>query len=97
MPMVFLSSVGASAVADTYARTASQRIYGPLVGLRDAMIYGTARQITTTTNAADTAKAQQTAEQRWQSIGLGTLLASVIILIGAAINLIRSLPRRRRR
>ena len=42
-------------------------------------------------------QAQQTANERWQSIGLGTLTAAVIILIGAAINLIRSLPRRRRR
>ncbi len=89
-PIVLLSSAGASAVADTYARSAPDKhILGPLVGLRDGLIYQGNRQ--------PFPSAQKIGDQRWQSIALSTLLASVVILLGTAINLIRSLQRRERR
>ncbi len=89
-PVVLLSSAGASAVAETYAHSAPDKhVLGPLVGLRDSMIYQSARQ--------PSAKNQKLAVQRWQSIGLSLLLASVVVLLGAAVNLIRSLQRRERR
>lgn len=88
LPIVLLSSVSASAVAETYARSAPDRITGPLVGLRDAIIYQDARPQTATANAA-------TMNARWQSVNVGALMASVVILFGMALNLIRSLRRRR--
>jgi hypothetical protein len=90
LPIVLLSSAGASAVAETYARSAPDKhIIGPLVGLRDSIVYRAVRQ--------PQPRIQQLEMQRWQSVGLGLLLASVVILLGAAINLIRSLKRRERR
>ncbi len=89
LPIVLLSSASASAVAESYASSATDKhIVGPLVGLRDSMVYQAARQ-------SPDAKALKLADQRWQSVGLGALLASVLILVGVAINLLRSLRRRK--
>jgi hypothetical protein len=88
---VLLSSASAAAAAQSYASngTSDQRILGPLVGVRDAMLYGTERKQFTTD------KAQNLADQRWQSMGVSALFAAVIILFGAALNMIRSLAQRR--
>jgi hypothetical protein len=89
LPIVLLSSASASAVAESYASSAADKhIVGPLVGLRDSMVYQAARQ-------SPDANAAKRADQRWQSIGLGALLASVLILVGLAVNLLRSLRRRK--
>lgn len=93
LPIVLLSSAGASAAAQAYAQnqnTASKRLIGPLVGLRDAMIYQAVRQ-------PQSANVQKLTMQRWQGIGLGATLAAIVIILGAAVNMIRSLrsPQRR--
>jgi len=89
LPIVLLSSASASAAAESYASSATdKRIVGPLVGLRDSMVYQAARQ-------SPDANAAKRADQRWQSVGLGALLASVLILVGVAVNLLRSLRRRK--
>ena len=67
-----------------------QRVIGPLVGLRDAIIFQAQRQ------QSPTDKAAKLVEQRWQSIALATLVATLIILIGTAINAV-SFRRRARR
>jgi hypothetical protein len=93
LPIVLLSSAGASAAAQAYAQnTAGQRIVGPLVGLRDALVYQAVRQPQST-------NAQNLMLQRWQSVGLGAMLAATVIILGAAVNMIRSLrsPQRRAR
>jgi hypothetical protein len=93
LPIVLLSSAGASAAAQAYAQnTADKRIVGPLVGLRDAMVYQAVRQ-------PQSASAQNLTLQRWQSVGLGAMLAATVIILGAAANMIRSLrsPQRRTR
>jgi hypothetical protein len=93
LAIVLLTSAGASAVAETYVRSASetdQHLVGPLVGFRDTMIYQAVRQ-------SPSPSAQKLAAQRWQSIGLSALLASLVIVVGMVINLIRSLQRRGRR
>jgi hypothetical protein len=93
LTIVLLTSAGASAVADAYVRSASEtdgHIIGPLVGFRDTMTYQAVRQ-------SPSSSAQKLAAQRWQSIGLSALLAGVVIVVGMAVNLIRSLQRRRRR
>jgi hypothetical protein len=90
--LVLLSSAAASAVSQTYANSAADKhIIGPLVGLRDAMSYQAVRQ------PLPAGKASTLVDQRWQSIGLATLLAALIILAGAAFNVIRGLQRRGRR
>lgn len=87
--IALLSSVSASAAARAYAD--GQRIIGPLIGLRDALLYREA-------SGQYTDAAQLTQDsRRWQSIGLASLLAGLIILVGTAVNLIRSLPGRRKR
>jgi hypothetical protein len=90
--LALLSSASAAAAAQSYANSgaADQRILGPLVGVRDALIYQTERK------QFATDKALKLADQRWQSISISALFAAVIILFGAALNMIRSLPRRRR-
>ncbi len=91
--MVLLSSSAASAVAQTYATgksNADKHIIGPLVGLRDSMVYQVARNQLPTANVTRQA-------QRWQSVGLALLLATVVILLGTAINLMRRMQRRARR
>ncbi len=90
--LVLLSSAAASAVAQTYVSTSTdQHIIGPLVGLRDAISYQGVRQ------PLPAGKAAALLDQRWQSIGLATLLAALIILAGAAFNVIRGLQRRTHR
>ena len=88
--LVLLSSASASAVSSAYASSGSKRITGPLVGLRDAIVYKAVRQPGggTTLDKVD---------QRWNSIGLGTLVATLIILLGTAINMVRNVQRRVRR
>jgi hypothetical protein len=90
--LALLSSASAAAAAQSYASSGAsdQRILGPLVGVRDALLYQTERKQFTTE------KALKLADQRWQSISVSALVAAVIILFGAALNMIRSLPRRRR-
>ncbi|GEM_PF-1211468 len=93
LPIVLLSSAGASAAAQAYAQnTADKRIVGPLIGLRDAMVYQAVRQ-------PQPASVQNLTLQRWQSVGLGAMLAATVIILGAAANMIRSLrsPQRRTR
>ncbi len=92
MHVVLLSSVGASAVAASYVG-ADPHFVGPLVGLRDAMVYHAVRFPTET---AATNADRKRAEQRWQSIGLAGWLAALVILVGAALNMVRDLTRRRR-
>jgi hypothetical protein len=87
LKIVLLSSASASAVSQAYASSAATRVVGPLVGLRDAMIYQAQRQPLTD-------KAQSLSLQRWNSMALATLLAALIILLGAALNVIRNLRRR---
>jgi hypothetical protein len=87
--IILFSSVSASAVAQTYASSEGGRIVGPLVGLSDAMIYR-AQQHPLQGNE------QVFATQRWNSIALAALLASLIILIGAIIAPLRSLFTTRR-
>ena len=89
LPLVLLTTASASPAAAAYSQEG--RITGPLVGLRDALLYQEARGLFAT------AEAERVAAQRWQSTGLGALLAAVTILIGAALNMIRSLRRRNRR
>ncbi|MEP7287623.1 MAG: hypothetical protein ABI947_17860 [Chloroflexota bacterium] len=90
LKMVLLSSASASAVSQAYATSANTRIIGPLVGLRDTMIYQAQRQPLT-------GKVQILSDQRWQSIGLATLIAVLIILLGLIINVFRGLQGRSRR
>jgi hypothetical protein len=88
--LILLSSVGASAIAQTYAKADPARFGGPLVGLRDATLYFERRGLHA---GADDSLA---AAQRWQSVGLAATAAAVIVLFGAALNGIRSLRRMRR-
>jgi hypothetical protein len=87
LKIVLLSSASASAAARAYAISAEKRVIGPLVSLRDAMVYQSQRQ-------ALAGRPQLRAEQRWQSIGLATVLATLIILLGVVINVIRNFRRR---
>ncbi len=92
LKIVLLSSASASAVAQTYVSgAADHRIIGPLVGLRDALIYQAAR------NPVADDKVNVRSAQRWQSIGLGTLLAALLILIGTVYYALRGFQRRIRR
>jgi len=91
LKLVLCSSASAAATAQTYARTADRgpsNIAGVLVGLRDAIIYQTEKQLFPSTAA------QTLLNQRWQSVGLSALMAATIILFGIIINGLRSLRRR---
>ncbi len=86
--IILAAAAAADATAHTYSASLPAVIIGPLVGLRDATVYRTLRQ--PPAKAAD-AKAL---DQRWQSTGLGALVAGLIIFLGMILNLIRALRRR---
>jgi len=90
LKFVLLSSAAASTTAQTYAAANSTNIIGPLVGLRDAIVYQAARE------PAD-ARTNARIAQRWQSITLATLGTALIVVIGLVFNLMRDLRRRTRR
>jgi hypothetical protein len=87
--MVMLTSAGASAIAESYAAGRGTSIVGMLVGMRDAAIY---RRIHGLEGSAEAARV---ADQRWQSLQLGLLLAAFVLLFGMIMNTLRSLLRRR--
>jgi hypothetical protein len=89
--LILLSSVGASAIAQTYASTDPARFGGPLIGLRGATLYAERRDLRASDEDA------LTAARRWQSTGLALTAAAVAVLFGAALNGIRTLRRRRTR
>ena len=86
--LVFAVAVAADATARAYAKSRPESIVGPLVGLKDATIYRVLRQV-----AADSPEAAALL-QRWQAVGLGALVAGVLILLGAMFSIIGALRRR---
>jgi hypothetical protein len=86
--IILATSAAADATARTYSKALPQTIFGPLVGVRDATLYQALRQTPLTPNAVDRLL------QRWQSIGLGALVAAVLIVVGALFGLLNSFRRR---
>jgi hypothetical protein len=83
-------SVAADATARTYAASSPALIAGPLVGLRDALLFPALRR-------QSVAPADATlGAQRWQSTGLGALAAGLIILLGSTASIIGALRKRGR-
>ncbi|MCC7207293.1 MAG: hypothetical protein IT323_08305 [Anaerolineae bacterium] len=89
--LIVFASVGASAIAQTYAAADPARFTGPVIGLRGASLYAERRNLLVGDEDA------RLAAQRWQSTGLALTAAAVAVLFGAAINGIRTLRRRRTR
>jgi hypothetical protein len=87
LQIVLLAASGAASAAEVYA--AEERILGPMISLRDTLSYSELR------NARAAIPNAERLEDRWHSIGLGSLIGAVVILFGTAINSIRSLRRRR--
>lgn len=89
--VALLTSASAGAAARAYADlpNAKGRLLGPLVSLRDALIYQEIRGLFPNETAATRAA------QRWQSVSVGALAASLILLVGVLIGLISGLRRRR--
>ncbi len=88
--LVLASSAAAAPAAQAYAAAEPQRVIGTLSGLRDALLYRELRAQYTSPEA------ERQAERRWQSVGLSAFAAALAILIGAALNMIQFLVRRRR-
>ena len=86
--IVLAVSAAAAATARAYSSTFSKTVIGPLIGLRDATLYALERQQLTPGSALDRLN------QRWQSVGLGALVAAALILFGALFSLLGSLRRR---
>jgi hypothetical protein len=89
--MLFAGSVAADAAARTYTASQPASYIGPLVGLRDATTYRKLRQA----NGATPGEIALL-DQRWQSTGLGALLAGIFILLGAAFSMIGAIRQRNR-
>lgn len=89
--IVLATSAAANATARTYSIALPQTILGPLVGVRDATLYEILRQPNATSTATDRVL------QRWQSIGLGALIAAFLLLFGAVVGLLGSFRRREAR
>lgn len=89
--VALLTSASAGAAARAYADlpNAQGRLLGPLVSLRDALIYQEMRGLFPNETAATRAA------QRWQSVSVGALAASLILLVGVFIGLVSGLRRRR--
>lgn len=87
--LTLFTSAAASAIAESYAASSTGRITSVLVGVRDAAIY---QRLNGLEGSADVARS---ADERWQSLQLGLLLASFIMLFGMILNAMRGLLRRR--
>ncbi len=93
-------SAAAAAAAQTYSGALPNVIIGPLVGLRDAVPYHLLRQPVAPGASGTVSSASKTTsllEQRWQSVGLGALVAAVLILLGALFSALGMLFSRRAR
>lgn len=88
--MVLMVSAAASTVAQSYTASQPNRILSILIGLRDSYLYAQA------SGQLSDATMQQNADRRWQSVAWSALMSGIIILLGAALNMIRDLARRRR-
>jgi hypothetical protein len=86
--VLLFSASGAGPTATAYAQS-NPRILGPVVGLRDAVIYQARR------GGFESAAAQQVAVQRWQSVSLALLAGAVVVALGAVFNLLRAMFARR--
>jgi hypothetical protein len=89
--MLFGVSAAAETTARVYAETRPATVIGPLVGLRDSTVYRLTRQPPTDPRQT------MLISQRWQSTGLGALMAGVLILLGSLFGLIRALLQTRKR
>jgi hypothetical protein len=87
--LALFTAASASAIAESYAVSSAGRITSVLVGVRDAAIY---RRLNGLEGSAEVARS---ADERWQSLQLGLLLASFIMLFGMILNAMRGLLRRR--
>jgi hypothetical protein len=85
--IVLAVSAAAAATARAYSSALDKTIIGPLIGLRDATLYQLARQPPATAGGLDRLN------QRWQSVGLGALVAAVLILFGTLFSLFGALRR----
>ncbi|MFN8420646.1 MAG: hypothetical protein U0528_15600 [Anaerolineae bacterium] len=85
--IVLLSSVGAAAVAQSYA-AATDRVIGLLVGVRDAIIY---KRITGLEGGPEAAARS---DERWQSLQLGLFGSAIVIMVGMVLNTLRGAGRR---
>lgn len=87
--VLFATSAAADAAARSYSASQPTKYIGPLVGLRDATTYRYLRQA----NSAAPGELKLL-DQRWQSTGLGALLAGVFILFGTLFSMIGAIRQR---
>jgi len=92
--IVLAVAAAADATARTYSASLPQTLIGPLIGLRDATVYRAIRQPASTSTTVSASNDVKFADQRWQSTGLGALLAGVIIFLGSMFSLIQAVRRR---